>query len=90
MGGCLTLTITLLIGFKYKKAVANASDEKPSGKFDVQSLWILYLDFIHDLGKGVIGEKRLDHFLHVLFGLFLFIWFSNSEWVSSWISSSNR
>ena len=64
MGGCLTLTITLVVGFQCTEAAVNkaVSDELPTGKVDVQSLMDTVLDFIHDLGKGVIGEKRLDHF----------------------------
>ena len=77
LGGLLTLTITLVIGFKYKSAVNGAVDELPSGRVDVQSLVDTVLDFIHDLGKGVIGEKEVRPFLHVIFGLFLFIWISN-------------
>jgi len=77
MGGCLTLTITLVVGSMYRNAVNKAVSEKPTGKVDVQSLMDTILDFIHDLGKGVIGEKEVRPFLHVLFGLFLFIWFSN-------------
>ena len=77
LGGLLTLTVTLIVGLRYKKAVSNAGTELPSGKVDVQSIMDTVMDFIHDLGKGVIGEKEVRPFLHVLFGLFLFIWFSN-------------
>ena len=77
LAGLLTLTVTLVIGFSYRKAVSNVSDELPSGKVDVQSLMDTVLDFVHDLGKSVIGEKEVRPFLHLLFPLFLFIWFSN-------------
>ena len=63
--------------FNVQSAVNKLSVEKPTGKVDVQSLMDTVLDFIHDLGKGVIGEKRLDHFYMFFSDCFLFIWFSN-------------
>ena len=76
-GAAMTLLVITVLGLKYRAAVAASSDVSPSGSFGVRSVMEMIMDFVHDLGKGIIGEKEVRPFLSTLFALFLFILFSN-------------
>ncbi|SME91237.1 F0F1 ATP synthase subunit A [Pseudobacteriovorax antillogorgiicola] len=78
LGAAFTLIITLLIGLKYRAKVAAAGDDvTPDAGFSVRSIMEMIMDFVHNLGKGIIGETEVRPYLSVLFGLFLFILISN-------------
>ena len=77
-GALFTLTITFLIGSAYSKAVAaSAEDISPDGKIGLRAIVESILEFVHNLGKDIIGEKECKSFLPLLVGLFLFIFISN-------------
>ena len=77
-GAILTTILLLLIGLKYRKSViARGEDVVPDGKLSLAGLVEMILEFIHNLGKGVIGPEKVRPFLPTLFALFLFILVSN-------------
>ena len=78
LGATMTLIITLVIGLKYRAKVSSAGDDvTPEASFGVRSIMEMIMDFVHNLGKGIIGEKAVRPFLSTLFALFIFILISN-------------
>lgn len=78
VGACLTFTLILLVGFSYRAALAKTQGSLvPDGGFSVKSVVEALLEFVIDLGTGVIGEKNVRPFLPLLTGLFCFIFISN-------------
>lgn len=78
IGASLTLIVTVLLGLKYRAAVLKAGDDvTPVSGFSVRSVMESIIDFVHNLGKSIIGEKDVRPYLSVLVALFLFILFSN-------------
>ena len=76
-GAAFTLLVLTFLGLRYKAAVLASDDVRPAGSFGVRSVVEMILDFVHDLGKGIIGDKEVRPFLSTLFALFLFILVSN-------------
>jgi F-type H+-transporting ATPase subunit a len=77
LGSVLTLILTLVVGLLYRKAVTSAGDDPaPVGRVSLRGVVEMVLEFIHDIGVSVIGE-RAKPFLPALFGVFVFIFLSN-------------
>lgn len=78
LGAILTTIVVIALGLHYKKAVEQASDEVIPGKeVSLKNILEIVLEFIHNLAKGIIGEKECRPFLSALFALFIFIYVSN-------------
>ncbi len=78
LGSVLTLVLTLVLGFLYKRSVASSEDDPaPVGRVSVRGVVEMILEFIHDIGTSVIGTDKSKPFLPVLFAVFLFIFVSN-------------
>ncbi len=77
-GAILTTILLLVLGLKYRNSVMSKGDDVvPEGTVSVAGLVEMVLEFIHNLGKGVIGSEKVRSFLPTLFALFLFILISN-------------
>lgn len=78
LGSLLTLLITVLVGLKYNAQVeAAGTDVTPVPSFGVRSVMEMVMDFVHNLGKTIIGDSQVRAYLPTLCGLFLFILVSN-------------
>lgn len=78
LGALMTLLITTVLGLAYSKRVATLGDDvTPEGGAGIRGVLEMILDFVNDLGRGIIGKDQAESFLPVLFGLFFFILVSN-------------
>lgn len=77
LGACFTLIVLTVVGLLYKSRVAKLNDAAPSQGFSIRSVVEMVMTFLHDLGKGIIGDTAVRPFLPTLAALFLFILVSN-------------
>lgn len=77
-GALLTSTILILLGRHYKKAVEDSEDAvAPEAKLSLRNVIEMLLEFVHNIGRSIIGNRECQPYLGVLFSLFLFIFVSN-------------
>ena len=77
LGALFTLILLTLLGLAYKKRVSSLGDVAPAQGFSVRGIVETLMGFVHDLGKGIIGDIQVRPFLPTLAALFLFILVSN-------------
>lgn len=79
LGAVVTTLIVLALGFYYRSAAlksVNAPIDSDK-RISLKSVLELIFDFVHNVGKGIIGEKSCRPHLSTLFALFIFIYVSN-------------
>ncbi|MFW7378306.1 MAG: F0F1 ATP synthase subunit A [Oligoflexus sp.] len=77
LGAILTSILVVGLGLYYRKSVDKSVDAAPPKSVSLTSILDLILEFVHNLGKGIIGEKECRPYLSTLFALFIFIYVSN-------------
>jgi len=77
LGALLTTILVVSLGLYYKKTVEKNNDAAPLKGVSLGSVLDMILEFVHNLGKGIIGDKECRPYLSTLFALFIFIYLSN-------------
>lgn len=78
-GALFTLLIVIVLGLRYKAAVEKDLEAAtlPDTRFSVRTVVEMILEFVHNLGEGLIGAKHAKAYYPLLAGLFVFIFISN-------------
>jgi F-type H+-transporting ATPase subunit a len=77
-GAGLTTVLIFLLGRHYRRSVEQqGSDVMPERTINLRNGIEMILEFVHNLGRGIIGDKESRPYLATLFALFLFIFISN-------------
>lgn len=80
LGAVVTTMVVFALGFYFKRSVETSQQSDhvaPTRGISLRNILELIFEFVHNLGKGIIGEKECRPYLSTLFALFVFIYISN-------------